>query len=48
MSAASGTEPSNPTPIMFQSIIITILDVIGTAIWVTCAVIARIAACLMK
>ena len=33
---------------MFQTLIITLLDIIGTTIWVTCAVIARLAACLMK
>jgi hypothetical protein len=33
---------------MFSTIINTILDVIGTTVFVICAVIARIAQCLMK
>ena len=33
---------------MFQTILITILDVLGTSVWVICAIIARIAQCLMK
>ena len=33
---------------MFQSILITLFDIIGTTIWTLCAVIARIAQCLMK
>jgi hypothetical protein len=33
---------------MFNTIIIILLDVIGTTVYVICAVIARIAQCLMK
>jgi hypothetical protein len=33
---------------MFQSIVTTLFDIIGTTIWVLCATIARIAQCLMK
>lgn len=33
---------------MFSTIITTVLDVIGTTVFVICAVIARIAQCLMK
>jgi hypothetical protein len=43
--------PINPSIIiitMFQSIVTTFFDIIGTTIWVLCAAIARIAQCLMK
>ena len=33
---------------MFQTIITTLFDILGTTIYVICAVIARIAQCLMK
>jgi hypothetical protein len=33
---------------MFNTIIIILLDVIGTTVYVICAAIARIAQCLMK
>ena len=33
---------------MLQSILNTLFDILGTTIWVICAVIARIAQCLMK
>ena len=33
---------------MLQSILTTLFDILGTTIWVICAVIARIAQCLMK
>jgi hypothetical protein len=33
---------------MFQTILVTILDFIGTTIFILCAIIARIAQCLMK
>lgn len=41
----------NPSPlliIMLQSILTTLFDILGTTIYVICAVIARIAQCLMK
>jgi len=40
--------PSIIIIIMFQSIVTTLFDIIGTSIWVLCAAIARIAQCLMK
>lgn len=33
---------------MFQTLLTTLFDILGTVIYVTCAVIARIAQCLMK
>ena len=41
----------NPSPlptIMLQSILTTLFDILGTTLYVICAVIARIAQCLMK
>lgn len=46
--ALTHLNPSPPLIIMLQSILTTLFDILGTTIWVICAVIARIAQCLMK
>lgn len=46
--ALTHLNPSLMIIIMFQSIITTLFDIIGTTIWVICAAVARIAQCLMK
>lgn len=46
--ALTQQNPSLNILTMFQSIITTFFDIIGTTIWVICAAIARIAQCLMK
>lgn len=33
---------------MFQTILVTVLDFLGHAIFIVCAIIARLAVCLMK
>ncbi len=46
------TPPSTTTPnsstLMFQTLLTTILDLLGTLVYVICAMIAKLSTCLMK